>query len=155
MTISGRKIISAILNQKIVSDVRATNGDTYKFYVENNNNIFATTTKYNNTDVGGTSIILSRDEAGNESAYIPTNIIDLNPTSVTTSTSSDGKLILTYVFTNTTGTTLSIKSIGLATRTSKPSYGTNLSVLILWDNVPERTVNAGDVFTFSVTINPQ
>lgn len=155
MTISGRKIISAILNQINASDLRATNGDIYTFFVSKNNNIFATTTKYNATNEGGTSIILSRDEAGSESAYIPTNIIDLNPTSVTTSISSNGKLILTYVFTNTTGNTISIKSIGLATRISKESYGSNISILILWDNVPERTVNAGDVFTFSVTINPQ
>ena len=154
MTISGRKIISAILNQINTTNLRATDGNTYTFFVGNNNNIFATTTKYNATNVGGTSIILSRDEAGSESAYIPTNIIDLNPTSVTTSISSDGKLILTYVFTNTTGNTISIKSIGLATRIANESYGTNISILILWDNVPERTVNAGDVFTFSVTINP-
>jgi len=155
MTISGRKIISAILNQMDISNLRATDGNTYIFYISKNNNIFATTKKYNATNVGGTSIILSRDEAGSESAYIPTNIIDLNPTSVTTSVSNDGKLILTYVFTNTTGNTISIKSIGLATRIAKESYGTDISILILWDNVPERNVNAGDVFTFSVAINPQ
>lgn len=155
MTISGRKIISAILNQINTTNLRATDGDTYTFYVENNNNIFATEAKYNATNVGGTSIILSKDEAGSESAYIPTNIINLNPTSATTSISSNGKLILTYVFTNTTGSAISIKSIGLATRISKPSYGIDVSILILWDNVPERTVNAGNVFTFSVAINPQ
>lgn len=155
MTISGRKIISAILNQRNANDMRATNGDTYTFYISSGNNIFAITARYDAKNVGGTSIILSRDKAGNESAYIPTNIIDLNPTSVTTSVSSDGKLILTYVFTNTTGATITIKSIGLATRISKESYGENKSILILWDNVPERTVNVGDVFTFSVTINPQ
>ena len=154
MTNAGRRIICGFLNQTNVENLTTTTGVTdTRFWTGDGNKIFAIQESHTQTSSkGGTSIILSSDAETSDTANVPTNIIPLNPQSATTTISSDGKLILTYIFTNSTSNTYTIRSIGLASRTSGDS--SNSSVLILWNNVPERVVSPNDTFTFSIQIAP-
>ena len=154
MTNAGRRIICGLLNQTNVQNLTTTTGVAdIQFWSGGGNKIFAIRESHTQTvSSGGTSIILSSSAETSDTANVPTNIIPLNPQSATTTVSSDGKLILTYVFTNTSSNTYTIRSIGLASRTS--SNSSNMSVLILWNNVPERVVSPNDTFTFTIQIAP-
>lgn len=151
MTLSGRKAIAAILNKQVVQLV-GTDGASHSFY-GSSNIIKAISQSYNESvSNGGTSMILSTTNETSESATIPTGIINLKPTNATTTIGTDGSLILTYIFTNSTGGAITINSIGLATKIDAPSYPVDSSILILWDGVASRTVAENEVFTFSVAI---
>lgn len=152
MTDAGRKIICGLLNQKDIEGLKTTTGQTAKFYTENNK-IFAIEASHTQTvSGGGTSIILSSSAETSDTANVPTGIIPLVPTSATTSISSDGKLILTYVFTNPTSNTYTIRSLGLATKISTDSI--DWSILTFWSSIIERVVNPNDTFTFTIQIAP-
>jgi hypothetical protein len=153
MTNSGKRIICALLNQTDIESVTTTTGVESQTFYGSDNKIFAITqphTEY--VTGGGTSIILSSSSETSDTAYVPTNIIPLNPQNATTTIASNGKLILTYVFTNTTSNTYTIRSVGLASKIDKSNM--DWSVLILWNSVTERVVNPNDTFTFSIQIAP-
>jgi len=152
MTIAGRKIICGILNQTPIANLTTTTGQDATFYSAGNKIFAITETHTQSVSGGGTSIILSGDAETSDTANVPTNIIPLIPTNASTAISTDGKLILTYVFTNPTSNTYKIKSIGLASKIDASSM--DWSVLILWNNVPERVVNPNDTFTFTIEIAP-
>lgn len=154
MTNAGRKIICGLLKQQDINDVTTTTGNTGTSFYVNSNKIFAITASHTESvSGGGTSIILSSSAETSDTANVPTNIIPLNPQNATTTITSDGKLILTYVFTNTTSNTYTIRSLGLASKISA-TESMDWSVLILWYSIIERVVNPNDTFTFSIQISP-
>ena len=152
MTNAGKRIICGLLNQADIANVTTTTGQSATYYASDNK-IFAITQSHTQTvSGGGTSIILSSSAETSDTANVPTNIIPLNPQNATTTITSDGKLILTYVFTNTTSNTYTIRSVGLASKISKKSM--DWSILILWNSIAERVVNPNETFTFSIQISP-
>lgn len=143
----GRQVISGLLRHSSPTVV-FMNGSSYNVDI-NSNTLTPTTARYNQTGTG-CSLILSTNNAGSEASTNMTGIINLGATSVANGVDATGNYILTYIFTNTSGSTLNIKSIGLGVRQTS---AIDRCCLAIWRDVPERSVENNETFTFTIKFN--
>lgn len=96
----------------------------------------------------GVAIVVSSDSTATENQATMSNLLTITRTSAVRTTPNSGPLVYTFTCTNSSGSTFTIRSVGLVT-TYTNRY---VPFLIAIQAVPERVVQPGESFTYSVTL---
>lgn len=139
---NGAKILAARICD-LNASIKAVNGGSYSRSVHNSD-YFNATTDINSSGI--TMRICSDNITIDEDDYeIPQSAISFTFTSATRSVSENGTVTYTFVGTNS-GSPFTIKSLVL----TMCLHDWNETYLIYENNVADRTVDAGETFTYTV-----
>ncbi len=141
VTNGGKRIlISQLTNESTGNYLTDVNGNQPYSFIQDNNAFRATST-YMGT---GICFVASSDAEIDPASNKMNNTLSLTRVSASRSAISSGTLVYTFVCRNDSGSTQTIRSIGLYI-----TGGGGVTFYLAGIAVPERTVQAGETFTYS------
>lgn len=152
ITTNGKYVIASELSKTSITGSPLTSfaGNAgYPWAYDSNTTPLAASTQYNMYDKNpGVAIVVSSDSTATENQAIMSNQLTITRTTAVRTFPDNGPLVYTFTCTNSSGSTFTIRSVGLVT-----TYTTNfVPFLIAIQAVPERVVQPGESFTYSVTL---